>query len=170
MGKASRDKGARFERSIASGLREWLGPDWQVERLPGYRQRGEVGQAGDLVVSGPFVFPFAIECKHYKGWRLDQLFTPDASMLADFWRQTVEQAERVDRLPLLLVHKDRGQTLAIMPLDIVRRIVWRWDHEARIVVRYDQGTDTGRVDRVCAVRWLELVNVDPAALYGLADG
>ncbi len=169
MGKASRDKGARFERSIARDLRQWLGTDWQVERLPGYRQRGEVGQAGDLVVSGPFDFPFAIECKHYAGWSLDQLFTPEAAMLADFWRQAVEQAERVDKLPMLIVKRDRGQAVAFMPLDIVRRIVWRWAHEARIVVRYDQDGEGERVDRVCAVRWLELVNVDPAALYGLAD-
>ena len=90
-------------------------------------------------------------------------------MLTDFWRQAVEQAERVDKLPLLIVKRDRGQAVAFMPLDIVRRIVWRWAHEARIVVRYDDGEEGERVDRVCAVRWLELVNVDPAALYGLSD-
>ena len=170
MGKGSRDKGARFERTIARELREWLGEDWQVQRVPGYRQRGEVGQAGDLAVSGPFRFPFCVEVKHYAGWSTDQLFTPGAAMLRDFWSQTVEQAEAVDLLPLLLVRRDRGQTIAVMPLGAARRIVWKWAHQARVLVRSDQHIDAGRVDRVCAVRWLELVKVDPSSLYGLIDG
>ena len=160
MGKASRDKGARFERQIARDVRDWLGFDWTVQRNPGDRQKGEGGQAGDLVISGPFAFPFCIEAKHYALWRPDILLHDGSALLLSFWRQASAQAESVGLVPLLLVKGDRRPTFAVLPLWALRRLGWDWKTEIRLRVSVD---DVGH-ERLAAVPWADLVDVDPIAL------
>ena len=160
MGTASRDKGARWERRICQDVRGWLGFDWTVQRNPGDRQKGEGGQAGDLVISGPFTFPFCIEAKHYALWRNDMLARDGSALVRSFWKQTAEQAEAVGLVPLLVVKTDRAPAMAVMPLWALRRLNWDWVTEIRLRVSV---ADVGH-DRLVAVPWLDLLDVDPIAL------
>ena len=74
-GKKSRDKGHGFERTIAKELREILGLEMKdIFRTP--LSGGHPGmRAGDLMLSkkAQRLFPWSVECKHYKGWRPDSV-------------------------------------------------------------------------------------------------
>ncbi len=82
-GKKSRNKGNGFERLIAKELREVL--DLEIKdifRTP--LSGGHPGmKAGDLMLSkkAQRLFPWSVECKHYKDWRPD-------SVLKDNKRET----------------------------------------------------------------------------------
>ena len=164
MGGASRSKGARFERSVVNDLARWLGSDWQVKRNPTDRQRGEMGDAGDVIVTGgPFVFPFSIECKHYRELGREWVIRPDKGPLKRFWLQTCEQARIVGKVPLLLLRQDRGTTCAVMPKAAASQVVWRWSVERRVRMEV-----YGAEQVVCIVPWSELCKVEPIALGELA--
>jgi len=86
-GKGSRDKGARWERDVQAFMAEqW--PAAHRTRTPGYQaDRGDIGGT-----------PYVVECK-------DQAVVK----LPEWWRQTLEAAERSDGTPLLIV-KRKGFT------------------------------------------------------------
>lgn len=65
MGKLSRDKGARFERFVASIFKDW---GYDAHRTAQYR--GNTGQAADIE-GVPLVH---IECKHQQAMRLYEWF------------------------------------------------------------------------------------------------
>lgn len=160
MAKASRDKGARFERAVCKDLRQWLGDEWSVERVPGYRQaRGEAGMAGDIVCTSQVMqMPFCFEVKHYAAFSADHIMSPGSKMLEGFWGQARSQADAVGRVPLLLVKRDRGAVYALMPLAVLRQLRWQWSVQARVRV---QG------EAVAVVRWDEMLCIDPSCLYGV---
>ena len=166
MGGASRSKGARFERAVVRDLAKWLGPDWVVRRNPADRQRGAAGVcAGDIVVDGPFEFPFAIECKHYADLGRDWLMRPTGAKLLSFWAQAREQADAVSKVPLLIVRQDRGISFAIMPKTASLKVIWKWTAECRLTLRLD-----GVEEVVVLVPWSELRAVDALALMELHHG
>ena len=171
MGKASRDKGARFERSIVRDVKAWLA-DWKVARNPGDRQSGEVGEAGDLIVSsGPFRFPFSVECKHYAGVGPEALLRDQSAALVSFWLQACRQAETVEAVPLLVMRRDRGKTYALMPDYAAARLKQAaggdpWRVEVRVRLQLDE---PGHRDRIVAVLWEDLIKVRPIALFELLD-
>ena len=166
MGKASRDKGARFERAICKDLRQWLGEDWSVERVPAYRQgKGQVGMAGDIVCTSDVMrWPFCLELKHYAKFSADHIMTPGCKMLQGFWSQARSQAAAIKKVPLLLVKKDRGAVYALMPLAVLRQINWQWAVQARVQLQCGD-----RSEKVAAVRWDELTTIDPVCLFGVHD-
>ena len=90
MGTLSRDKGARFEREIASVL--------------GTERAGTKGKpdVDDADVVHPTYF---VQCK-----RRARL------AIGAWWRETADGAERARKRPLLVVREDRGEALAIVRL------------------------------------------------------
>tara|TARA_R110000751_G_scaffold216595_1_gene319821 strand:- start:329 stop:838 length:510 start_codon:yes stop_codon:yes gene_type:complete len=164
MAKASRDKGARFERAICQDLRSWLGPDWSVERVPAYRQgKGQLGMGGDIACTSQVMkMPFCFELKHYAKFSADNILKPGCKMLQGFWWQARCQADAIQKAPLLLVKRDRAATFALMPLAVLRQINWQWAVEARVQVRVGN-----KVERVAVVRWDEMRKIDPSCLFGV---
>lgn len=122
----SRAKGRAFEQSIARDLREWLGDEWLIERNQTDRQRGATGTAGEFSVlhaTNPtgIVFGWCIECKAHKAWNEGQLWrAPIVGPLPDWWAQAVRQAAAVEKRPVLIAKRDRGEVLAF-----VRARDWR---------------------------------------------
>lgn len=93
MSKASRDKGARGEREVLKLLGDELG-----EILTRNIQQTRDGGADCLAVKG-----FAIEVK-----RQESLSRPT------WWRQAIEQAQRVGAEPMLLYRRNREQWKAFI--------------------------------------------------------
>lgn len=102
----SRQKGASFERRIAKMFRAQLGEAWTVRREEIDNQRGQFGGAGDLRFYGPSVWPYAVECKHSKAFRMVQVWARTGPFQA-WWDQACDQAQTVDKLPLLVFRGDR---------------------------------------------------------------
>jgi len=120
MGAKSRTKGAEFEREVARRLRLLLGEGWTVQRVPSDRQRGQGGQAGDLVVTGPKAFPWVVECKSHKGFNPAQLLDPLLPGPFDgWWAQASAQAYAVEGKPALVVRvPNRDLLVAVDQYDL----------------------------------------------------
>ena len=113
-GKKSRNKGANFERAIATRLRQWLGEDWEVKRNPTDRQNGKAG-AGEFEIVGPHQFPYAIECKAHESFDYGQLFrNPVTGPFLGFWEQAVEQAASAEKDPMLILKRNSGPVLVAL--------------------------------------------------------
>ena len=122
-GKKSRNKGANFERAIATRLRQWLGDDWTVKRNPTDRQKGKAG-AGEFEIVGPFSFPFAIECKAHESFDYGQLFrVPVTGPFGGFWQQAKDQAEAAEKRPLLFLKRNNGPILVGIELSALSGIL-----------------------------------------------
>ena len=141
---SSRSLGATFERSVATQLRKWLGPDWTVSRNPTDRQKGQDGgqSFGEFSINGPLEtvaswstgtcrvlgepqsFPLTIECKRDKRFKESQLWKPGVSAaFREFWAQAVKQAEAAGKKPWLILREPpRGTVLSVMEADR-RRLV-----------------------------------------------
>lgn len=97
MGKASRDKGARFERAVVNWHRE---RSIDAERVP-LSGAAKGSFAGDLIIHG-----MTAECKcRARGFQLlyDALAQDDAE--------------------LLFVKQDRAETLVVLPLETYERFL-----------------------------------------------
>lgn len=93
-------KGRRFQQAVRDDIIKRLGID------PGDIQSTGMGQAGcDLYLSPEARkwFPFAAECK----------FQEKVS-LWPWWNQCVENAEKEDLAPLLLIRRSRTEPLAVL--------------------------------------------------------
>lgn len=120
MSRNSRAAGRRFEQRIARDLRAWLGDDWTVQRNQTDRQAGQGGCAGEFSITGPYRFPFAIECKDGHGFDPRQLWrSPVPGPLAStpskrgFWAQAKGQADAVGLDPLLVFRRASTGTVLV---------------------------------------------------------
>ena len=171
IGRRSRNRGATFERRIATDLRNWLGDEWDVRRTRTSDQRNRE-HGGEFAIVGPFRFPWAIECKSDKRFDLAQLWKdPVPSPIAStnksigWWGQARVQAEGCNRLPLLVV-KPPGQAkvLAILRRETARKLEVQNSYPS---MRFELDTDTLDREDLVAVRWDALLQVDPCMLMGL---
>jgi len=126
-GRKSKRKGSTFERTCCKLLTAWWYPDGNYEKvsadkLPFFRSPGSGGWAtkrkfhrnknidsmsGDIVC--PNDFPFMPEMKNREDWSFDQYFKENPGFeLWDWWKQTVEQAVRSGKEPLLLFTKNNN--------------------------------------------------------------
>ena len=106
----SRDKGMRAEYQVRDLLRDQTGIQW--ERVPGSGGfNASHGLKGDLYVpDDAYNIRHCIEVKHYKDDVLNSnLFNVSVSQLEKFWLQTVREAGEINKEPLLIFKKDRGQ-------------------------------------------------------------
>lgn len=98
MGSKSRNKGAAFERKIASEFNGWLGTNCR-RRISQYQAGGsDLEFIGDSKADD-FMLTFSIECKNY------QRIT-DATR-NQHWAQAVKQARDEGKAPLLIFKESR---------------------------------------------------------------
>lgn len=121
----SRDKGKRAEYQVRDLLREHNGLNW--ERVPGSGGFSSVhGLKGDLYVPGVEI-KTCIEVKHFKEDSINSnlLKNPD-SQLGKFWAQTCREAKQINKTPLLIFKKDRGQWIVATrePADITPELIY----------------------------------------------
>lgn len=98
-GKKSRSKGAAYEREIAS--------------VVGTERTARSGKAddNDADVLHPYFF---IECK-----RRSKL----PKTLMQWWNKTIDNAEKVSKIPLLFTREDYAETMVIMRLQDFNSLV-----------------------------------------------
>lgn len=120
MATNGRVKGATFELQCAKELVSAAGEPYT--RKDCYRTPlsggHPYGDLGDLTVSPALrlIFPFVVECKHYKVWEPSVLFQPRKQELT-WGRQVVTAASnsKSGRIPLLVMRGNFGKTIAAAP-------------------------------------------------------
>lgn len=109
MGKASRDKGKRFEREIAAIFRARFGLAYRGAPV----QASGGCQLPDVVVP----LPLHLECSHGK--------TVSVQGKLD---QAIRDA-RAGMVPIAITRRDRGETIASMRLEDLLDILEEWNND-----------------------------------------
>ena len=164
----SRNKGRAFEQRIARDLRGWLGDEWAVERNLNDDQSGKGGKrSGDLLVhSGPFDFPFKVECKFNDKLKPSHFWMQGGSkLLQDFWEQADRQALSANKLPLLIANPAGPTMPVVCVVDLPAHSVL-----SSGAVNHDFGVELemtlcGR--RVVVSCWSDWLTMPPSALREL---
>jgi hypothetical protein len=102
-------KGNANENAICLILSEWAGVPAKKVTDSLFRRRttnvvaldGVWEGSGDILAKPEACWPFATEAKKQENWELDDLFS-DNKVLVDWWEQTLCQARRSGKLPLLI--------------------------------------------------------------------
>lgn len=102
MRKNSRNKGSRFERTIAKAWESWTG--YKFSRTPGSGGWAKAKDAmGDLVCTDEKHsrrFPFSIECKNYQDIKFEHILLGLKSCkIISFWEQATKDAKRAGKYP-----------------------------------------------------------------------
>ena len=137
-----KQKGAQFERDICKALSLWVtngkrGDVFWRSAMSGGRATmfSDVRQCGDICSvapeGAPLVARYFIECKAYKDLQIARWLITGTGHLADFWKETKEQAKIHGREPLLIF---RQNGLPIMFISLKRNYPIR-DPRLTIVVR-----------------------------------
>ncbi|MHA2063601.1 MAG: putative PDDEXK endonuclease [Candidatus Thorarchaeota archaeon] len=114
----AKEKGNKFERTIARQLGTWMYGDvnclWRISdsgaRATKYRRKGKVIIPGDIGPYKPIAlnFPLAVECKNRAAWSFDQLLkvsnTPP--VLMQWWKKLVTEATKAAACPWLIFTKN----------------------------------------------------------------
>jgi len=104
----SKAKGSKNERDTCKWWKDWTG--YEFSRVPssgGLRWSRTTDTTGDIICSDNkhyLRFPFSIECKNYKEINFEHILlgTKGAKVL-QFWNQALEDAERGNKLPILMM-------------------------------------------------------------------
>lgn len=119
---ARKAKGSDFERWVAKAIIAAynnagysFGQDCWRTPMSGGHPIESLRRPGDLQFSEQLsnLFPFVVECKHQKGFRLEYLFRPN-TLLRSFLAQALSQADNSgSRQPLLVVRSNWSIVLAV---------------------------------------------------------
>ena len=101
----SKNKGRSYEYKVRDLLTETF--ETQFERVP---LSGALSYLkGDVYAPWMPGFPWCVEAKHHKEVPWNNLLTAKSSLLLDFWRQTVREAQVMKKFPLLIYKWDRSK-------------------------------------------------------------
>lgn len=89
MGKASVDKGKRYERKVADILSRWSGIE--LVRTPDGTPEDLYADIWPKCMTDNF--PLSVECKHVEGWSFDQIMQ-GAGIWYDWIHQALNQAKQ----------------------------------------------------------------------------
>lgn len=124
-GKRSKRKGNAYENQLAKRFKEWWGSgEWaRTPSSGGWATRAvreDFRTCGDIITTASD-FPFCVEAKNQKGWKLDQLLTAPKSQLYKFWEQAVE--ETPDGLIPLVIARNMGSEFVFCDNPLVRWVI-----------------------------------------------
>lgn len=125
-------KGSAFERQVCKELSLWITAGkredclWRSAMSGG---RATVGRragkqhdhhAGDISATSPeghqLTDRWYIECKFYKDLAIKAALLEGKGTLAQFWRETCEQASHYNKMPMLIAKQNNTRTLLLTPL------------------------------------------------------
>lgn len=124
-----KQKGGQFERDICRKLSLWVSRGkktdlyWRSAMSGGRatvgRNKGEsIRQAGDITCVAPeghmLTDRFYIECKFYKNLDILSFIFKNKGKLAQFWKETKREADRHDRLPMLIAKQNNFPIILIV--------------------------------------------------------
>lgn len=145
MVNKSAAKGGAYERKIRDTLSEHF--KIQFERVPSsgalHYLKGDVWAPHHM-----HIFPYTIECKHYKELDFNSLLTAKSNPILGFWVQTVEQAVKMKKKPLLIFRWNRSK-------DFVA-----WDDEVQVPGSQLHYQGFGLTFKIAELsKWLPQVNI-----------
>ena len=109
LGKALFEDPSAFIRSPGSGALH------TIRNIMGTVGKGDICVAGDVIQvrhMDKFMFPYSIECKAWKEFKIiDLLLKNEKSIAYKAWLQAVRDAESVGRFPLLVFKENRKQIM-----------------------------------------------------------
>lgn len=110
----SRAKGHEFERQVCNILNKRFNikeNKHKFKRVPLSGGFDKENFPGDLYSLNRtrFADNWAIECKFYKDWKLEDLFNGNDSNIMKWWTQASDDAKIGDKLPLLVFKKNHSQ-------------------------------------------------------------
>jgi hypothetical protein len=119
-----KQKGAAFERLICKALSLWVtggkrGDVFWRSAMSGGRATiyTDVRQCGDICAvapeGAPLVERYFIECKAYRDLQIGSWVITDKGNLAQFWKETKDQAEIHHREPLLIFRQNGWPTMML---------------------------------------------------------
>ena len=90
----SKAKGSAYEQKIATRLSSEFGKEFRRVPLSGSIDylKGDIWTPNDTAW-----WPYATECKHYKDIEWNNLLTSKTTDLLNFWRQTLREAEVMEK-------------------------------------------------------------------------
>lgn len=122
-------KGAQFERKTCEALSLWVSKGkrddlfWRSSMSGGRasvkfkKGKENVTQGGDICAIDPMghklLDRFSIECKHYNDLNITTSLVCGYGKLVTFWFQTVKQAKRQKKIPILIARQNRLPVLFI---------------------------------------------------------
>lgn len=102
----SKAKGTAFEAKIAKKFTAEFGKEFRRVPLSGAI---DYLKSDIWVPSDTAWFPYVIECKHYKDVKWNGFLTAKSSDIYKFWEQASEDANTMDKKPLLVFRWDRSK-------------------------------------------------------------
>jgi hypothetical protein len=118
-GKKSKNKGASFERKIATRLQEYwrqVRPECSFKRTPGSggwaRANSTSFNASGDIICDDKSFPWCVELKHYKNFSLDVLLSNDAAPILEWWKQAVDETPP-GSFPLVICKRNSVEEMVI---------------------------------------------------------
>ncbi len=121
----SRTKGSKNERAATKLMERWT--DFPFTRVPqsgGLRWQGGQNITGDIIPENMYEledFPFSIEVKARKLIDFEDMLLPHKSEIMKFWGQSVTDAKRVEKIPMVLMRRNgmpKETFYVIIPLPI----------------------------------------------------
>jgi hypothetical protein len=104
-----RRKGKKGEQKAINFFKQWTGMDFKKSPASG-GLRGHVVEytVGDIIcVEKNYVFPISVECKFYADINFAHLLYDVNSEIFKYWDQCLEDAERAEKFPLLMMRYNR---------------------------------------------------------------
>jgi hypothetical protein len=130
-GGAGKRKGSAFERDVCKDLSRWVSGGskedlfWRSAMSGGRatvgRRKGKdhARHAGDISATSPeghvLTDRWYVECKFYKDLAIQSALLKGIGKLAQFWRETCEQATHYHRMPMLIAKENMSPTIVLMP-------------------------------------------------------
>lgn len=114
IGRYSKHKGDRAEREVAKLLGKFFLNDEKSFARFGNEVAGRIpGDVGIFIKDNMQLtlklwdkFPFSIEIKNREDWDILSLINnPKTSVIIEFWNQTKREAERFNKIPILILKK-----------------------------------------------------------------
>lgn len=103
----SKNKGNEYERKVAKILGEWWGEDFKRTPMSGGLHWDKDNRvSGDIVPPPDSLFPFTTECKKRESWEFHLAFK-SKNEIDDYWTQSVGDANRVNKKPMVVFSKNR---------------------------------------------------------------
>jgi hypothetical protein len=114
----SRSKGRRGEILVRDALSEWTGVQFNRTPYSGAigSISGDYSLVGDIYCKDPS-FQYSVEIKNVENWTFEGLLKSDKTPVLEFWLQTVRQAKKAEKHPLLCVTKARQPIYCLLTLD-----------------------------------------------------
>jgi len=119
-----KQKGASFERLIASKLSDWSGFDLRRTPMSGGFAKGTTSYAGDInSVNVDEKFAFSVECKNQEGWKFEHVLTLDEPVHNLWWEQCWKDSIPTLKYPLLIFTKNRTKTCGMTSVSIAETLL-----------------------------------------------